>query len=95
MQSAFGLALRKFRQRGGLSQEALADICGLHRTYIGGIERGERNVSLLNIHVIAAALNITTSELMRTAEQARQEVQQQRGTATDTLRKTTPSPRKR
>ncbi|WP_196481327.1 helix-turn-helix domain-containing protein [Burkholderia diffusa] len=69
---AFGLAVRAFRQHAGLSQEALADLAGLHRTYIGGVERGERNVSLLNIHVLAGALGITASELIHTAERLRQ-----------------------
>jgi transcriptional regulator with XRE-family HTH domain len=68
---AFGIALRIFRQRAGLSQDALADIAGLHRTYVGSVERGERNVSLLNIHVLAGALKITASELMATSEQLR------------------------
>jgi len=45
----FGEAIRNKRLEQGLSQEKLAELCGLHRTYIGGIERGERNVSLLNI----------------------------------------------
>ena len=65
---SFGLSLRMLRERASLSQEALAHICGLHRTYIGSVERGERNVSLLNIHVLAAALNVSASELIRTAE---------------------------
>lgn len=68
---AFGLALRMFRERAGLSQEALGHVSGLHRTYIGSIERGERNVSVLNIFVLAGALHIRTSELMRTAEDLR------------------------
>jgi transcriptional regulator with XRE-family HTH domain len=65
---SFGLALRVRRERASLSQEALAHICGLHRTYIGSVERGERNVSLLNIHVLATSLNISASELLRAAE---------------------------
>jgi ribosome-binding protein aMBF1 (putative translation factor) len=44
----FGNALRKDRHKLGVSQEEFADICGLDRTYIGGIERGERNVALVN-----------------------------------------------
>lgn len=66
--TAFGLATRMFRERAGLSQEALGQVSGLHRTYIGSIERGERNVSVLNIFVLAGALQIKASELMRTAE---------------------------
>lgn len=69
--AAFGLAVRKLRQQAGLSQDTLAAISGLHRTYVGSVERGERNVSLLNIHVLATALKVTTSELIHTAESIR------------------------
>ena len=48
----------------GVSQERLADDCGLHRTYVGGVERGERNISLLNICRVAGALGCTPVELM-------------------------------
>ena len=61
---AFGKHLQGMRKAQGLSQEELAERCGLHRTYIGGIERGERNVALLNILRIAAALNIDPSQLL-------------------------------
>jgi transcriptional regulator with XRE-family HTH domain len=54
----FGRALRRRRQKLGVSQEAFADMCQLDRTYIGGIERGERNVALVNIEKIAGALQI-------------------------------------
>lgn len=57
-----------YRERAGLSQEALAHVCGLHRTYIGSVERGERNVSLLNIHVLAKALNVSAADLIGKAE---------------------------
>jgi transcriptional regulator with XRE-family HTH domain len=59
----FGKAVRKRRQKLGVSQEAFADMCGLDRTYIGGIERGERNVALVNIEKIAKALKLSLSEL--------------------------------
>ena len=59
----FGARLRHVRQENGLSQEALALTCGLDRTYIGGVERGERNISLVNIHKIARALGISAKEL--------------------------------
>lgn len=62
---AFGHAVRKCRQRLGWSQEQLADRCGLHRTYIGGIERGERNVSLRNLDLIARTLGTTAASLLR------------------------------
>lgn len=72
--AAFGLAVRMLRQRAGLSQEQLADHCGLHRTYVGSVERGERNISLLNIHVMAEALNVSAAELLHAAERALQEL---------------------
>jgi transcriptional regulator with XRE-family HTH domain len=59
-----GQAVRKKRLQLGLSQERLAEKAGLHWTYIGGIERGERNVSLLNIVKIARALGATPSRLL-------------------------------
>lgn len=61
----FGTTVREIRIQKGLSQEALADLCHLHRTYIGGIERGERNVGLMNILYIAKALSIQPGELFQ------------------------------
>jgi transcriptional regulator with XRE-family HTH domain len=61
---AFGLRVRSLRERGGISQEALADRAGLHRTYVGSVERGERNISLANIHRLADALGVAPSELL-------------------------------
>jgi len=61
----FGRAVRKRREKLGVSQEAFADLCGLHRTYMGGIERGERNVSLVNLERIARAFKVSLSELFR------------------------------
>jgi transcriptional regulator with XRE-family HTH domain len=60
--------VRLFRERRGWSQEDLAEATGLHRTYIGGIERGERNVSLVNIGRIAEGLGITLASLMAEVE---------------------------
>lgn len=60
----FGEQVRLLRKMKGLSQEELAERCTLHRTYIGGIERGERNVSLLNILKLAEALAVHPSELL-------------------------------
>jgi transcriptional regulator with XRE-family HTH domain len=61
----FGERLRNLRKERKLSQEEFAELSQLHRTYIGGIERGERNVSLVNIVQLARALEITPSELLR------------------------------
>jgi transcriptional regulator with XRE-family HTH domain len=61
----FGRAVRQKRHKLGVSQEAFADLCGLDRSYIGGIERGERNVALVNLEKIAEALNISLAELFR------------------------------
>ena len=56
--------IRLLRKSKGLSQEQLADEAGIHRTYIGAVERGERNVSLDNIVAIARALEVMASALM-------------------------------
>lgn len=61
----FGKAVRRVREQKGLSQEALADLCHLHRTYIGGIERGERNIGLLNLLRLSKALKVLPSELLQ------------------------------
>jgi len=63
IQERFGNRVRKLREEKGWSQERLADECKLHRTYIGGIERGERNVALRNINAIAKAFDISLKEL--------------------------------
>jgi transcriptional regulator with XRE-family HTH domain len=63
-----GIRIRELRTAQSLSQEELADRAGLHRTYIGGVERGERNVSLDNILAIAKALNVSGSDLLRGVE---------------------------
>ena len=59
----FGERIRSLRQNRGLSQERLAEVAGIHRTYLSSLERGERNVSLDNIYAIAAALGISPAEL--------------------------------
>jgi transcriptional regulator with XRE-family HTH domain len=72
IQAGFGQRLRALRKQRAFSQESLALACGLDRTYIGGVERGERNISLINIHRIAEALGVPASELLKvSARQAR------------------------
>jgi transcriptional regulator with XRE-family HTH domain len=56
--------LRVWRKQRGISQERLADLAGLHRTYVGSIERGERNVSIDNIERLAVALGLEVVELL-------------------------------
>lgn len=60
---AFAQRLRELRLSNRLSQEALAELCGLHRTYVGSVERGERNISLDNIERIAEALGVAARDL--------------------------------
>jgi len=63
LEKQFGQRVRKLRLETSLSQEELAFKAGMHRTYLGSIERGERNPSLRNIAAIAKALGITLSQL--------------------------------
>jgi len=63
IQKRFGERVRELRKRKGLSQESLALACDLDRSYIGGVERGERNISLINIYKIAEALGAKAKEL--------------------------------
>ena len=58
-----GLRIRKLRHEQNISQEAFADVCELDRTYISSIEKGRRNVSIVNLEKIANALNINLSTL--------------------------------
>ena len=61
----FGNKVREVRQKIGISQEELADRAGVHRTYIGMVERAEKNITLLNIEKIAEALGITLGNLFK------------------------------
>ena len=60
----FGERVQSLRNQAGISQEKLAELAEMHRTYISGIERGERNVSLINIMRLARALGVSISKLM-------------------------------
>jgi len=60
----FGSNVQKYRKERQLSQEKLAELAGLHRTYIGMIERAEKNITLCNIEKIAKALNIEIKDLL-------------------------------
>lgn len=60
----FGERLRSIRTKRGISQEKLAELAGLHRTYVSTMERGLRNVSLLNIEKLALALEVPMAKLM-------------------------------
>lgn len=65
---AIGNSVRQFRQKRGVSQEDLAEAAGLHRTYIGMIERGEKNITVLSATKIAKALGVSLSALIRASE---------------------------
>ena len=64
---ALGDAIRNRRQATGLSQDELGHLCGLHRTYIGSVERGERNVTIASIFNIAHALQLSPHQLLQRA----------------------------
>ena len=69
IQQKFGERVRELRTVKGLSQEELSFMAGVHRTYLGGIERGERNPSLKNITALAKALEVTLSDLFSFRDQ--------------------------
>jgi transcriptional regulator with XRE-family HTH domain len=64
LQRIVGSNLRLVRQRLGLSQEAMADLLGVHRTYLGSVERGERNLTLRTVEGLADAIGIAPIELL-------------------------------
>jgi transcriptional regulator with XRE-family HTH domain len=64
LQRIVGANLRRYREEQGLSQEAFAEVLGWHRTYIGGLERGERNLSLQAVERIASGLGLDPIELL-------------------------------
>lgn len=64
----FGDRVRQLRKAKGISQEKLAELADMHRNYIGGIERGERNLALINIVRLARALGVSPSQLLEDIE---------------------------
>jgi transcriptional regulator with XRE-family HTH domain len=71
LQRQLGANLRALRLKRGLSQEAMADLLGIHRTYIGGLERGERNVTLRTVERLAVQLDVEPRELLKTPAPSR------------------------
>ena len=71
LRERLGRTIRRLRTEAGFSQERFADACALHRTYIGSVERGETNISLDNIALIARTLAIPVSTLFARAEAER------------------------
>lgn len=67
LQRAVGRNLRAYRQARGLSQEAFAEVVGVHRTYMGGLERGERNLTLRSVERLAGRLDLDPVQLMQPA----------------------------
>jgi transcriptional regulator with XRE-family HTH domain len=68
LQRILGQNLRAYRKARGLSQEAFADVLGVHRTYVGGVERGERNLTLKSVERIAAQIELEPLSLLRSAD---------------------------
>lgn len=64
LKAVLGKRIRELRSKNGYSQESFADHCGLHRTYMGGIERGEHNLTIETVMTISTGLGITMSELL-------------------------------
>ena len=71
LQERLGRAVRRLRKAADYSQESFADLVGVHRTYMGAVERGEVNISLQNIERIAEALELRVSKLLQEAEKER------------------------
>jgi transcriptional regulator with XRE-family HTH domain len=65
IQSRLGARIRTLRTKNGWSQEEFADRCGLHRSYMGAVERGEKNLTLATLHILARTLDTTISGLLR------------------------------
>lgn len=68
LQKTLGKRIRELRLKKGFSQESFADHCGLHRTYMGGIERGERNLTIQTVSTVAKGLDLSMSQLLADIE---------------------------
>jgi len=68
LQVVLGSRIRELRRKKGFSQESFADHCGLHRTYMGGIERGEHNLTIQTALTVAEGLDVTLSKLLQDIE---------------------------
>jgi transcriptional regulator with XRE-family HTH domain len=68
LQTVLGTRIRELRTKKGFSQESFADHCGLHRTYMGAIERGERNLTIESVLTVAKGLGMTMSQLLQGME---------------------------
>lgn len=78
----FGDAVRKQRKAHGFSQEAFGDVCGIDRSYMGGIERGEHNLALVNILKIIKALGMQPSEFFKALDGNQAELPNEREAST-------------
>lgn len=65
IQRELGVRIRKLRERKGWSQEEFAAVSGLHRTYVGAVERGEKNLTLSTMHILAKTLQTSIAHLLR------------------------------
>lgn len=71
LQKRLGRNLRSYRERQGLSQEAFAEVLGVHRTYMGGVERGERNLTLRSVERISNSLGVDPVQLLSQSRRTR------------------------
>ena len=74
LQRTFGRNLRAVREKRGLSQEEFADVLHVHRTFVGAVERGERNLTLRSVEKLSARLNVDPAAMLTTGKRARTEI---------------------
>jgi transcriptional regulator with XRE-family HTH domain len=75
LQVVLGNRIRELRRKAGFSQESFADHCGLHRTYMGGIERGEHNLTIQTVLTVSRGLGISVSKLLSGIEEQAEALQ--------------------